>query len=221
MTRPGRWLPGVAVATMITLASTILATGWLAGGHAVVAGASRRPVTTPAPVHGTTPIGHPSVRGPFRLSVRIGLGSLEVPVAPLRAAVRADGAAKPIDPPHETAQEWNTAAWIEQSAYPASPATGPSYIYGHACRHHACSFNRLTDVAVGATVTVRSASQTVTYRVCARGLSAKAGNLVVPACSGSDTDLVLVTCQYEHGDVSLDNLVVVARLVNGSGTAQS
>jgi LPXTG-site transpeptidase (sortase) family protein len=134
----------------------------------------------------------------------------------LRATLHSDGTAEPIDPPHGTAQQWNTAAWIEQSAYPAAPAHGASYIYGHACHYHVCPFSRLADAAVGDAITVQVPAQVLTYRVCARGLSSKDHNLVVPACSRSSADLVLVTCQYEHGDSSTENLVVVASLAAGN-----
>ena len=138
----------------------------------------------------------------------------------MAATVRADGTAEPIDPPHHDAQQWNTAVWITQSAYPAAPATGPSYVYGHACHHHVCPFSRLTDVSVGNTVTVRTASSALTYRVCARGLSSKGGNLVVPVCPDAAAALVLVTCQFENGDTSTNNLVVVASLRTRSPSAR-
>ena len=157
--------------------------------------------------------------GAFRLTVRTGEGAIQAAVAPLRATLHSDGTAEPIDPPHDNAQQWDTAAWIEQSAYPAAPAQGRSYIYGHACHYHVCSFDRLTDVSWGDTITIHATSQTLTYRVCARGLSPKAGNLVVPACHQPNAELVLVTCQYEHGDTSTDNLVIVANLTAGRTSA--
>lgn len=148
----------------------------------------------------------------FWLTVRTTQGMIQTAVAPLRATLRSDGTATPIDPPHNNAQQWNTAAWIEQSAYPAAPAHGPSYIYGHACHYHICSFTRLRDAIVGNTITVQTTTHVLTYRVCAIGLSSKTGNLVVPACDQPRADLVLVTCQYENGDTSNNNLVVAATL---------
>ena len=56
---------------------------------------------------------------------------------------------QPVDPPHSTAAEWNTAVWVKQSAYPSAQSAGTSYIYGHACHHHQCPFTRLKDARVG------------------------------------------------------------------------
>ena len=144
--------------------------------------------------------------------VHAGSGDITTLVDPLSATLRSDGTAEPIDPPHGSARQWDTAAWIEQSAYPAEPASGPSYIYGHACHYHLCPFTRLRDVRVGDAVTVQSSASPISYRVCSVGVSSKAGNLVVPPCASS-TDLVLVTCQFERGDTSTSNLVVVATVI--------
>lgn len=204
------WVPGVGIAVMIAVTSTVLASGWPKHGHGL---AARAQVTAHvADARSSSAVVPSSSRGAFQLTVRTSVGKLRTAVAPLRAAVRSDGTVEPIDPPHGTARQWDTAAWIEQSAYPASPKTGPSYVYGHACHYHVCPFTRLTDVAVGDTVTVRTSPQLLSYRVCSRGLSPKADNLLVPACRGAVVDLVLVTCQYEQGDTSVDNLVVVATL---------
>jgi hypothetical protein len=143
-------------------------------------------------------------------------GAINAVVAPLSATIRSDGTVEPIDPPHHNAQQWDTAAWIEQSAYPERPASGPSYIYGHACHYHLCPFTRLGDAHVGDTITVQSSSSPIGYRVCSVGVSSKAGNLVQPPCS-SGADLVLVTCQYERGDTSTNNLVVVATMIETRG----
>lgn len=151
-------------------------------------------------------------RGAFALVVHTSRGDISALVNPLSATIRSDGSAEAIDPPHGNARQWDTAAWIEQSAYPATPPSGPSYIYGHACHYHLCPFTRLRDVQVGDAVTVQSAASPIRYRVCAVGVSSKAGNLVVPTC-GSSADLVLVTCRFERGDTSTDNLVVVATVI--------
>lgn len=175
----------------------------------------RADLSQPGPLPTATPSDRSAAlntRGQFWLTVRTTQGEIQTAVAALRATLRSDGTAEPIDPPHDNAQQWNTAAWIEQSAYPAAPAHGPSYIYGHACHYHICSFSRLRDAVVGDTITIQTTPHLLTYRVCASGLSPKAGNLVVPACNQSSADLVLVTCQYEHGDTSTNNLVVVANL---------
>ncbi len=126
--------------------------------------------------------------------------------------VHLDGTADPIDPPHATAQEWQTAAWITQSAYPSAPSTGTTYIYGHACHYHVCSFTSLYNARVGDAIAVAIPSQQLGYRVCATGSSPKSGNLRVPRCASGSPDLVLVTCEYEEGDTSTSNLVVAAIL---------
>ncbi len=143
-----------------------------------------------------------------------GRGNIRVAVAPLAATVGAGGAVEPIDPPHGSAQQWDTAAWIEQSAYPDRAARGPSYVYGHACHYHVCPFTRLVDSRVGDAIIVRSGAHRIRYRICSIGVSSKAGNLVLPACAPG-IDLVLVTCQYELGDTSTNNLVVVATMISG------
>ncbi len=151
----------------------------------------------------------------FSLVVDTSAGNIEAPIAPLGVDVGSDGTAAPIDPPHDTAQQWRTAAWIEQSAYPTAAATGgPSYIYGHACHHHVCSFTQLRDAATGNTVTVDTPASLLTYRICATGRSSKTGNLQVPTCGAEPVNLVLVTCEYEQGDQSTHNLVVAAQLVS-------
>jgi hypothetical protein len=176
----------------------------------------------PAPVPEVPPAGvgrpvGPATGGDFKLTVTTAGGDLVAPVAPFTATIRRDGTAEPIDPPRGSDQEWLTAAWITQSAWPASPAQGRSYLYGHACRHHDCSFTRLADAGVGDTVTVSTTTQLLSYRICARGLSAKSGDLVVPDCgTGSSGDLVLVTCEFERGDVSTANLVLTATLTSAA-----
>jgi LPXTG-site transpeptidase (sortase) family protein len=147
------------------------------------------------------------------LVVGIGHGVISVPVAPMPATVHPDGHADPIDPPHATAQEWLTAVWITQSAYPDRPSTGTSYVYGHACHHHACAFTALRNVRSGDSITVTTPERELNYHVCTTGISPKSGDLKVPRCASEAPDLVLVTCEYE-GDVSVDNLVVVATLTD-------
>ncbi len=119
-----------------------------------------------------------------------------------------------VDPPHETAAEWNTAVWVKQSSYPAAPSKGTSYIYGHACHHHVCPFTSLHNASVGDQVIVTTASGTFTYRIARIGLSARSASSLPSWASDSTVPnrLVLVTCAFEQGDVSTDNIVVVAKL---------
>lgn len=148
----------------------------------------------------------------FELLVSTAHAIIHAPVAPLPAVVHASGSADPIDPPHDTAQDWLTVAWITQSAYPSAPSAGTSYIYGHACHYHVCAFTMLTAARVGDGITVTTSSRELSYQVCAIGVSPKSGNLIVPRCANTAPDLVLVTCEYEQGDTSTSNIVVAARL---------
>lgn len=121
---------------------------------------------------------------------------------------------EPVDPPHATAAQWNTAVWVKQSSFPSPSSRGTSYVYGHACHHHVCSFTELKDVSVGDRVTVTTPSHTLTYRVAEIGVSPKAASSLPSWASRSNVPnrLVLVTCAYEQGDTSTENLVVVAQL---------
>jgi LPXTG-site transpeptidase (sortase) family protein len=122
---------------------------------------------------------------------------------------------QPVDPPHDTAEEWRTAAWVVEAAYPAVPSSGTTYIYGHACHHHVCSFTELKDSRVGDTMVVTTPAGVLTYRIDRIGTSPKdAASLPGWASDSTVKDrLVLVTCEFEQGDVSTTNLIVSARRV--------
>jgi hypothetical protein len=139
-------------------------------------------------------------------------------VAPFRAKQRPDGIYEPVDPP-----QWDTAVWLEQASFPTAPGAGTVYVYGHACHHHICPFTAIQrhgasyTVHDGDRVTVTTATGVLTYQVCAVGSSPKSGNLQVPDCGTQVAgNLVLVTCEYESGDTSLNNIVVVASLVTAT-----
>jgi LPXTG-site transpeptidase (sortase) family protein len=123
---------------------------------------------------------------------------------------------QPVDPPHETAAEWNTAVWVKQTTYPSTPAKGTTYIYGHACHHHACPFTHLGDARPGDLARITTASRTSTYTIERIGLSPKSASSLPSWASDSTAPnrLVLVTCAFEHGDTSTNNIVVVARLIH-------
>ncbi len=139
----------------------------------------------------------------------MGSGTIRTNVAPISVSSN-----EPVDPPHETAEQWNTAAWVEQSTYPSTPDKGTSYVYGHACHYHVCPFTDLKDARVGDRVHVTTAVRTSTYTIDRTGLSPKsAGSLPSWASDSTVRDrIVLVTCAYEQGDTSMSNIVVVARL---------
>jgi LPXTG-site transpeptidase (sortase) family protein len=121
---------------------------------------------------------------------------------------------QPVDPPHDTAQEWNTAAWIIQSAYPARQTRGTTYVYGHACHHHVCAFTELNEARPGDLVHVATPVSELAYRITRVGTAPKSARSL-PAWAADITvadRLVLVTCNYEQGDTSTDNLIAVAAL---------
>ncbi len=145
----------------------------------------------------------------FSLTISTGTGAIRAAVAPISAASN-----QPVDPPHQTAAQWNTAAWVTQSAYPSAHSRGTSYVYGHACHYHQCSFTRLKDARVGDHVIATTARAALTYRIERIGISPKSA-AALPSWAADSTvpnRLILVTCAYEQGDTSTDNIVVVARL---------
>ena len=151
----------------------------------------------------------PSAHGAFSIGITTRSGEISAQVDPISVASN-----EPVDPPHSTPAEWNTAVWVKQSSYPAARSHGTSYVYGHACHYHLCPFTRLKDVTVGDHVTVTTAAGTLTYRIGRVGLSPKTARSLPSWASDSSVPnrLVLVTCAYEQGDTSTDNIVVMARL---------
>jgi hypothetical protein len=149
------------------------------------------------------------VAGAFFLTVQTHSGDISADVSPISVASN-----EPVDPPHYTAAQWNTAVWVRQSSYPSAPSAGTSYVYGHACHYHVCSFTNLKDAGLGDTVTVTTAASTLVYRIGRIGLSPRAAISLPLWASDSSVPnrLILVTCAYEQGDTSTDNLVVVAYL---------
>jgi LPXTG-site transpeptidase (sortase) family protein len=145
----------------------------------------------------------------FSLTISTGTGAIRAAVAPISVASN-----QPVDPPHETAAQWNTAAWVTQSAYPSAHSRGTSYVYGHACHYHQCSFTRLKDARVGDRVIATTARAALSYRIERIGISPKSA-AALPSWAADSTvpnRLILVTCAYEQGDTSTSNIVVVARL---------
>ena len=129
-----------------------------------------------------------------------------------------------VDPPHDTPQQWNTAAWIVQAAYPAVRSTGTTYIYGHACHHHICPFTNLNQAKLADPVIITTPTATLTYLIRRIGLSPKSASSLPDWASDSTIKdrLVLVTCQFENGDTSTNNIVIVAELSSSTpGHSQS
>jgi LPXTG-site transpeptidase (sortase) family protein len=164
-----------------------------------------RPAQSAAPPHQAT---LPPADAAFSLVVKTQSGDIAANVDSISVASN-----EPVDPPHNTAQQWNTAGWVKQSSYPSAASNGTSYVYGHACHHHVCSFTRLKDANLGDQVSVTTASGTLIYRIARIGLSSKAASSLPSWASDSTVPnrLVLVTCAYEQGDTSRENFVVVAQ----------
>ncbi len=166
---------------------------------------STRTPAAPAP----TPSPPPVEERTFSLVVKTGAGDLPAQVAPLSVKSH-----QLVDPPHETAAEWNTAAWIVQAAYPTVSSTGTTYVYGHACRDIECPFTHLEQTAPGDSVVVTTAEGTLTYVVKRTGLSSKtASSLPLWASDSTVSDrLVLVSCQIRDDELTPFNVVVEAEL---------
>jgi LPXTG-site transpeptidase (sortase) family protein len=139
----------------------------------------------------------------------MGSGTITTNVAPLSVSSN-----EPVDPPHQTAEQWNTAAWVEQSTYPSTPGKGTTYVYGHACHYHVCPFTSLKNARVGDQVRITTSARASTYTIQRIGLSPKSASSLPSWASDSTVPnrIVLVTCAYEQGDTSTNNIVVVARL---------
>lgn len=133
----------------------------------------------------------------------------------------------PKDPPPVAACDWSrTTVRIAQAAYPAYPSTGTTYIAGHACQHHICPFTAIQHLPDGS-YTVNSGDQVVigtptgilTYRVTIVRSVPKHDTGPLPQWASDSTvpnRVVIVTCEYEQGDTSQDNIVIVATLVSAT-----
>ena len=163
--------------------------------------------TTDSPIAGTP---EPGVRvGSFSLDIKTQSGPISADVEPISVE-----SGETVDPPHSTNKEWKTAAWVQQSTFPTDGDQGTSYVYGHACHYHVCSFTNLKNVRVGDKVTVNAISGEMEYVVSKVGLSPKTAKSLPVWASDSTVPnrLVLVTCAFEQGDTSTENIVVVAKL---------
>lgn len=168
----------------------------------------RGDATRPQPAPPTTSQA-PGPHDAFSLVVRAATGEIFANVDPIDVASN-----QPVDPPHGTDEQWNTAVWVQQSSFPSVRSRGTTYVYGHACHYHVCSFTRLKDANVGDQVIVTTPAGMLTYQVAKIALSPKDASSLPSWASDSSVPnrLVLVTCAYESGDTSRDNLVVVAEL---------
>ncbi len=122
-----------------------------------------------------------------------------------------DGVMQPVHPP-----DYGRAVWVEQSAFPAFPSSGASLVYVHSCQHNECPATAITldSVHAGNSVVVTTLSGVLTYIVDRVELTPKSG--LLPDWANDSTvrsRIVLVTCNFEGPDVSLQNIVIVGHLV--------
>src|SRR6476620_11329715 len=132
----------------------------------------------------------------FSVAVTTRSGPISANVVPISVSSN-----EPVDPPHSTAAEWNTAVWVKQSAYPLAHSTGTSYIYGHACHYHQCPFTQIKDARLGDLVRVTLPTGVLTYQIERTGLSPKTAS-ALPAWASDSTvrnRVVLITCAFEQG----------------------
>ena len=133
---------------------------------------------------------------------------LQTPIDPLAAPINPDNTWGKMDP-----LAWNRAVWETQSAKPGYPSPGTSAIYGHKCHHHVCSFDELTKVRKGYLIKLVTLTGVLTYRADGSAQYPKEGEGTLSSKHSVHNELMLVTCAYERGDESLNNLVVTGSLV--------
>ncbi len=204
----------VAVAALAGAAVTIVLNSSGAGHRQVAAPQPATSPPTPPATAAATPSKTAAAPAPsanadsFSLVVRTQSGDIAAQVESISVASN-----QPVDAPHNTAAQWNTAVWVKQSSYPSAASNGTSYVYGHACHHHVCAFTQLKNAGVGDQVTVTTPAASLIYRIARVGLAPKAASSLPSWASDSTVPnrLVLVTCAFEQGDTSTENLVVVAQ----------
>jgi hypothetical protein len=188
-----------------------------AAGAEVPAPASVSSAADPPPSSQTAPFGGVPHRTAFTISLETDAGAVRARVAPIRVA-----SGEPVQPPEGSPAQWNTAVWVQASAYPSATAHATTYVYGHACHHHLCPFTPIQrragggfTVHAGDRIVVTTSTAQIVYAVTRVAAVPKtAATLPLWVGDGSVPNrLVLVTCEYEDGDQSLNDIVVVARPV--------
>jgi sortase (surface protein transpeptidase) len=211
------YIAGVVGAVAVFLAASIIANHNRADEHASASAATsglsqshsaapRSKAATPRAAPATP---HPQNSGMFSLVVNTRYGNIPAQVGSISVASN-----EPVEPPHSTAEQWDTAVWVIESSYPSARSKGTTYVYGHACHYHVCPFTNLKVAAVGDLVVVTTPSAVMTYRVNRTGLSSKSARSLPSWASDSTVGdrIVLVTCEFEQGDTSINNIVVAATL---------
>jgi sortase family protein len=212
---PARLASRIGLSVAVLAAVTAL--GALAGFR--LAGPGRPAAAVPTTADSLGPSAAATARAyPMAVTITVrdagGRTLLRAPVGALDPVPTAGGFA-PVDPPR-----WRQAVWVRYRPLvrPTDPARGTSYVYGHACHHHDCAFTALKDARRGGTVVVTGDGRQVVYRITSTsddypksgpGSLAQQRNGV--ANRNVADRLVLITCAYDSGDVSLNNFVVVAR----------
>lgn len=166
--------------------------------HTRLAGTVQAVVHPMAVAAGTTTVSPPEPAGcPWNSALQVAQRGTDVPVG----------------------CDWtDTSVWIENAAYPRSPPSGTTYIYGHACLYHICPFSAvkqtsdgLYTVGPGDSIMITTRAGTLAYLVCAVAASPKAGPAQQPVCNGG-VDLDIITCRFDTSGTSLDNIIIAATL---------
>jgi hypothetical protein len=142
--------------------------------------------------------------------------------APVKVGVMDVPSYVTVTPPEPAGHNWcDTSVRIKASAYPSSPSTGTTYVYGHACAHHPCPFTDIRllpgggySVQPGDQVVEETPTGILILRVCQVYSSPKDGPFVEPNCGKQTIDLVIIACEYEPGTTydNGKNVVVAATL---------
>ena len=189
--------PGGSAAANHAASTSTAAQSATRKGHSATIGAA-----SPAkkPVVGTAPTAL-IIRSPQ------GRRILTAPVDPLAAHRTSAGSWAAFTPPSLT-----RAAWMSQSASPASPPTGATAIYGHACLGIDCVFNNLHATRIGSTLIVETHSAVFRYRVISLRQYPKSGANSLASRANTPGEVLLITCAYRPDHTSVNNLVVTATL---------
>lgn len=126
----------------------------------------------------------------------------------MAAPVNANGTWGLLNPP-----DLSRGVWLTQSTVPASPSSGTTAIYGHACQGKTCVFDALVAVRAGDTAIITTGSGVLTYQINSLTKYPKSGPGSLASKQSVPNELMLVTCAYEPDSSSLDNLVATGMLV--------
>ncbi|MGH8862629.1 MAG: hypothetical protein ACRDVG_15585, partial [Jatrophihabitantaceae bacterium] len=133
-----------------------------------------------------------------------------------------------ITPPEATWSDLQSVYWWSERAYsalPGEPSAGTTFVYMHACSHVVCAGNQLHLLSPGETITMTTATGTLTYTVQRTVLLDKSprgvGASKLVYSYGRVGALRLVTCGYAPDGTSPYNWAVLAVLRAGRPSAAS